>query len=123
MSPTLRGTGRQYWVAVRAMAVLTVTLGIAYPLIMTGIAQVAMPSQANGSLVRRDGHVVGSSLIGQSFADAKGRPRAQWFQPRLSAAGDGYDGNASSPSNLGPNNPALVKAVEQRKAAIEHLYG
>lgn len=121
MSPTLRGTGRQYWVAVRAMAVLTVTLGIAYPLIMTGIGQLTMPSQANGSLVSRNGHVVGSSLIGQSFADAKGRPLAQWFQPRPSAAGDGYDGNASGPSNLGPNNPVLVKAVEQRTAAIERL--
>jgi K+-transporting ATPase ATPase C chain len=123
MSPTLRRTGRQYWVAVRAMMVLTVLLGVAYPLIMTGIAQSMMPSQADGSLVRASGKVVGSSLIGQSFTDAKGAPLAQWFQSRPSAAGDGYDANASSPSNLGPNNPALTAAIEARKSRIERLDG
>jgi potassium-transporting ATPase KdpC subunit len=121
MSPTLRGAGRQYWVAVRAMAVLTVVLGVAYPLVMTGIAQLTMPAQANGSLITVNGKTVGSSLIGQSFTDAKGHPLAQWFQSRPSAAGSGYDGNASSASNLGPDNPVLVKAVEKRKSAIEHL--
>ncbi|MHA7987664.1 K(+)-transporting ATPase subunit C [Rathayibacter sp. CAU 1779] len=121
MSPTLRGTGRQYWVAVRAMIVLTAVLGVVYPLVMTGIGQLTMPAQANGSLITSNGTRVGSSLIGQSFTDEKGRPLPQWFQSRPSAAGDGYDANASSPSNLGPNNPDLTKAIRERKATIEKL--
>ncbi|WP_243062814.1 potassium-transporting ATPase subunit KdpC [Humibacter sp. RRB41] len=123
MSPTFRGTARQYWVAVRAMVVLTVVLGIAYPLAMTGIGQLTMPVRASGSLIQEHGTTVGSSLIGQSFTDAKGVPLAQWFQSRPSAAGDGYDANASSASNLGPNNPALTKAIDARKAQIEKLDG
>lgn len=123
MSPTFRGTARQYWVAVRAMVVLTVVLGIAYPLAMTGIGQLTMPVRASGSLIREHGTTVGSSLIGQSFTDAKGVPLAQWFQSRPSAAGDGYDANASSASNLGPNNPTLTKAIDARKAQIEKLDG
>ncbi|NNC10322.1 potassium-transporting ATPase subunit KdpC [Planctomonas sp. JC2975] len=121
MSPTLRGTGRQYWVAVRAMIVLTALLGVVYPLVMTGIGQLTMPAQANGSLITSNGATVGSSLIGQSFTDKKGKPLPQWFQSRPSAAGDGYDANASSPSNLGPNNPDLTKAVRERKATIEKV--
>lgn len=123
MSPSLRGTGRQYWVAVRAMIVLTAVLGIAYPLVMTGIAQVVMPAQANGSLIKVDGQPIGSSLIGQSFTDGKGKPLPQWFQSRPSAAGTGYDANASSASNLGPNNPQLTKEIQQRKTTIEKLDG
>lgn len=123
MGPSLRGTARQYWVAVRAMLVLTLAFGVVYPLVMTGIGQLTMPAQANGSVIRLDGAAVGSSLIGQSFADTKGRALAQWFQPRPSAAGDGYDADASSASNLGPDNPQLTKAIEQRKAAIEKLDG
>ena len=123
MSPSLRGTGRQYWVAVRAMIVLTAVLGIAYPLVMTGIAQVTMPAQANGSLIKIDGEAIGSSLIGQSFTDGKGKPLPQWFQSRPSAAGTGYDANASSASNLGPNNPELTKEIQQRKTTIEKLDG
>ncbi|GAB3386735.1 potassium-transporting ATPase subunit KdpC [Humibacter soli] len=118
MSPLLRGTARQYWVAVRAMIVLTVVLGIVYPLVMVGIGELTMPGKANGSLITQDGKTVGSSLIGQSFTDKKGNPLPQWFQSRPSAAGNGYDANASSPSNLGPNNPDLTKAIEQRKAEI-----
>jgi K+-transporting ATPase ATPase C chain len=105
------------------MVVLTVVLGIAYPLVMTGIGQLTMPVRANGSLIQEHGTIVGSSLIGQSFAGAKGVPLAQWFQSRPSAAGDGYDANASSASNLGPNNPALTKAIDARKAQIEKLDG
>lgn len=123
MSPSLRGTGRQYWVAVRAMIVLTAGLGIVYPLVMTGVAQVVMPAQANGSLIKVDGQPIGSSLIGQSFTDGKGKPLPQWFQSRPSAAGTGYDANASSASNLGPNNPELTKEIQQRKTTIEKLDG
>ena len=123
MNPTLRGAGRQYWVAVRTMVVLTVALGVVYPLVMTGIGQLTMPVQANGSLVAVNGKTVGSSLIGQSFTDAKGAPLQQWFQSRPSAAGNGYDAEASGASNLGPNNPALTKAIDARKAGIEKLDG
>jgi len=100
------------------MIVLTVVLGIVYPLVMVGIGQLTMPGKANGSFITHDGTTVGSSLIGQSFTDKKGNPLPQWFQSRPSAAGDGYDANASSASNLGPDNPALTKAIEQRKAEI-----
>lgn len=100
------------------MIVLTVVLGIVYPLVMVGIGELTMPGTANGSFITQDGKTVGSSLIGQSFTDAKGNPLPQWFQSRPSAAGNGYDANASSPSNLGPNNPDLTKAIEQRKAEI-----
>lgn len=123
MSPTLRGSGRQYWVALRSMILLTVVLGIAYPLVMTGIGQLTMPAHANGSMIQYQGKTVGSSLIGQSFTTKKGAPLPQWFQSRPSSAGNGYDALASSPSNLGPDNPVLVMAIEQRKAVIEKTYG
>jgi K+-transporting ATPase ATPase C chain len=123
MSPILRGTGRQYAVAVRAMIAFTAVLGIAYPLVMVGIGQLTMPGRAGGSLVTAEGTTVGSALIGQSFTDGRGHPLPQWFQSRPSAAGTGYDANASSASNLGPDNPALTKAVLQRKAEIEKVDG
>ena len=123
MSTTRTRTGtRQYWVAVRAMLVFTVVLGLAYPLAITLIGQVALPAQANGSLVRSsDGTVIGSSLIGQSFTDADGAIRPEWFQSRPSAAGDGYDGAASSGSNWGPENADLIQAITDRQAAISKL--
>ncbi|QIZ99047.1 potassium-transporting ATPase subunit KdpC [Leifsonia sp. PS1209] len=114
----MRGAWRHYWVAIRAMIVLTVALGIVYPLVLTGIGQVAFPAQANGSLISENGTTVGSALIGQGFTDKKGNALAEWFQSRPSAAGDGYDGAASSGSNLGPNNPELLKAVKERTAAV-----
>ncbi len=123
MNASLRGTGRQFWVAVRALLILTVALGIVYPLVITGIGQLALPAQSNGSAVTVHGTVVGSSLIGQSFTDKKGNPLPQWFQSRPSAAGAGYDAGASSGSNLGPDNPALVKAINDRKAVIEKVDG
>ena len=115
---------RPYWVAVKAMLVFTVVLGIAYPLAITVVGQVALPAQANGSLVQSaDGTVVGSSLIGQSFTDADGNALPEWFQSRPSAAGDGYDAAASSGSNWGPENPDLIQAIGDRQAAIAELDG
>jgi potassium-transporting ATPase KdpC subunit len=99
---------RQLLTALKATVVLIVCLGVIYPLAVWGVAQVAFQGQADGSLVSRNGKVVGSSLIGQSFSDSKGAPLAQYFQPRPSDAGAGYDANASSASNLGPSSPMLL---------------
>ena len=119
MSTSLvKPAARQTWAALRMMLVMTVLLGLAYPLAMTGFAQVAFPGRADGSLVERDGVVVGSSLIGQSF---DGDPA--YFQSRPSAAGDGYDALASSASNLGPENEDLIAAIEERRAAAAELDG
>ena len=123
MNASLRGTGRQFWVALRALALLTVALGIVYPLVITGVGQLALPAPANGSAITNQGKVVGSSLIGQSFTDKKGNPLLHWFQSRPSAAGTGYDAGASSGSNWGPNNPDLLKAIQQRTQTIEKVDG
>lgn len=116
---SLRSTARTAGVAVRAMLIFTVVLGLGYTLVITSIGQVAMPAQANGSVITNaDGDVVGSALIGQSFTDVDGEALPQYFQSRPSAAGDGYDGAASSGSNLGPENADLVAVIGERKAAI-----
>jgi K+-transporting ATPase ATPase C chain len=117
-TPLLEPTTRQIWAAVRMLAVMTVVVGLAYPLAMTGFAQVVFPGSADGSLVKQDGQVVGSKLIGQSF---DGKP--QYFQSRPSAAGDGYDPLASSASNLGPENKDLLAAIEHRRMAAAALDG
>ena len=122
MSST-RTTARTHWVAIRAMLVFTLVLGVAYTIVVTGIGQLVLPAQANGSVERSDGEVVGSALIGQSFADASGEPLPEWFQPRPSAAGDGYDGGASSGSNWGPENTDLIAAIEERKAQVAAFNG
>ncbi len=114
---------RQTLVALRALLILTVVLGIGYPLAVTAIGQVALPNQANGQLLRVDGQVVGSAIIGQSFTDADGTPLPEWFQSRPSAAGSGYDAGASSGSNYGPHNADLLAAIADRRAAIEALDG
>jgi potassium-transporting ATPase KdpC subunit len=111
-SPVLRQVGA----AIRALLVLTVILGLAYPLAMTGIAQAVFAGQADGSLVRHDGRVVGSALIGQPFTGAHGNLLPEYFQPRPSASG--YDPLASGASNLGPTNPVLVAQVRARRARV-----
>lgn len=116
---------RQHLAALRALLVLTVIVGIAYPLVVAGVAQLAFPHQANGSLVTKGGTPVGSSLLGQAFVDAKGDPLPQWFQPRPSAASDpsnsadpGYNPLFSGPSNKGPTNSDLIKSINDRRAAV-----
>ena len=124
MNTSTRSTGRTLVVAVRAMLLFTAVLGVGYTLVITGVGQLLLPGQANGSLVRdAGGDVIGSSLIGQSFADADGEPLPEYFQPRPSAAGDGYDGGVSSGSNWGPENPDLVAAIEERRQQIAAFDG
>jgi K+-transporting ATPase ATPase C chain len=111
-----RSTFRSAGVAIRLTLVATVVLGVGYPLAVWGVGQAAFHDQANGSMVTdSSGAVVGSSLIGQSFA---GKQADRWFQSRPSAAGDGYDAGASSGSNLGPNNADLLEAVKERQQAV-----
>ena len=120
---TTRTAVRTYWVAIRAMLLFTLVLGVGYTLVVTGIGQLVLPAQANGSVVRSGDEVVGSALIGQSFTDADGNPLPEWFQSRPSAAGDGYDAGASSGSNDGPENEDLIAAIEERKAQAAEFNG
>ncbi|MCW2704829.1 MAG: kdpC [Blastococcus sp.] len=121
MSAPVYLTGRQLVAGVRAMLVATLVLGLLYPLLIIGVAQVIAPGRADGSLVHTGGQVVGSSLIGQGFVDSAGTPLSQYFQSRPSAAN--YDGKASGGSNLGPNSPDLAQQIEQRRAAIAAFNG
>lgn len=96
---------RNFVAAILMTVVTTVILGIVYPLVVTGLAQALFPDKANGQLVERDGHVVGSRIIGQGFSGAG------YFHPRPSAAGTGYDAANSAGSSLGPTNKKLIDAV------------
>jgi potassium-transporting ATPase KdpC subunit len=105
------------------LLIATVVLGIGYPLAVTGLSQLFFHKQANGSLIYRSGMLTGSSLLGQSFTDSKGNPLPQYFQPRPSAAGAGYDGSSSGASNLGPSNPKLIQQVTERAIAYRKFNG
>lgn len=98
--------------AIRMTIVTAVLFGLIYPLAMTGVAQVIFPGAANGSLVKVNDRVVGSSIIGQQFTSAN------YFQPRPSAAGNGYDAMASSFSNLGPTNAKLIARIKGDTAKL-----
>lgn len=108
---------RQLRPAIVAVLAFTVICGVAYPLAVTAIAQVGWQDTADGALVERDGVVVGSELIGQPFVSP------EYFHLRPSAAGDGYDGTASSGSNLGPSNPDFLATVAERVAAYREENG
>jgi potassium-transporting ATPase KdpC subunit len=99
--------------ALTLFLLLSLITGVAYPLLVTGIAQVVFPDQANGSLIERDGKVIGSALIGQPFAD----PKRFWSRPSATAP-MAYNAGASGGSNLGPSNPALADAVKARIEAL-----
>jgi potassium-transporting ATPase KdpC subunit len=93
------------------LVAVTLVLGLGYPLVVTGISMLLFRRQAEGSLLYRNSKLAGSALLGQSFTDSKGSPLPQYFQPRPSAAGSGYDGASSGATNLGPSNPLLIGFV------------
>lgn len=117
---------RQLLTGLLMTAVLTLLLGLIFPMAVWGVSQIAFKDNADGSFVtNKNGAVVGSSLIGQNFVDANGNPIRKYFQPRPSAAGaNGYDPlGPSGGTNLGPSNPKLLDAVTQRVAAYRELNG
>jgi len=107
---------RQSVAGLRLLLVLTVVLGLAYPLAVYGVGRL-VPDKADGSMLTVDGRVVGSRLIGQAFDGD------EWFLPRPSVAGDGYDPLASGASNLGPENPDLLATVTERKQEVADREG
>ncbi|MEU6848637.1 potassium-transporting ATPase subunit KdpC [Actinacidiphila alni] len=133
MSKFLTSAVRRHLSALRMLLLLTVVTGIVYPLAVTGVAQAAFHDRANGSQVKQNGHVVGSSLLGQSFnlptenpgtsksTAEVAKPDPKWFQPRPSAGG--YDPLASGASNLGPNDPDLIKSIKDLRKAVAAFDG
>ena len=127
----LPGFIRQHIAALRLLLIFTVITGIIYPMFMWGVAEAAFSKQANGSMVTYHGRTVGSSLLCQEFVYPNGKPIPKYFQPRpsdavLAGAKNDYgcDPRYSSASNLGPNNPALVKLIkgyQQQIAAFDHV--
>ena len=99
--------GKQMGKALKLLVLMTVLTGLVYPLAITGLARLLMPYQADGSLITKDGRIVGSKWIGQNFSSPK------YFHGRPSAAGpDGYDGSSSGGSNLGPKNKQLIDSIK-----------
>ena len=130
MSGKLPAGVRNHLSALRMLLLLTLITGIVYPLAVTGVAQAAFHDKANGSQVKVDGKTVASRLIGQNFDLPKKnpndpneapRPDPKWFQPRPSAGS--YDPLLSGASNLGPNDPGLVKTIKERRAAVAAFDG
>lgn len=116
--------GRHAVAGLRALVVLTLLVGLAYPLAVTGVAQAALDWRASGSMVTADGSrttshddAVGSALVGQASAGP------EWFHPRPSVAGEGWDPLATGGSNLGPESPDLVATIEERRAAVAEEEG
>ncbi|MFD3454432.1 potassium-transporting ATPase subunit KdpC [Streptomyces sp. NPDC058691] len=124
MNTSVRNSARLLWSALRALLVLTVVLGVVYPVAVWGVGQAAFHRQANGSEVKADGRVVGSKLIGQNFTTGKDfAPDPRWFQPRPSAADAGagagpYDPTYTSASNLAVTGKALTDLVKERKREV-----
>jgi K+-transporting ATPase ATPase C chain len=113
-APGIEGDMRkQFTVAIGYTIVTTIIFGLIYPLVVTGLSQLLFPNQANGSLIVKNGQVMGSELIGQSFSGDK------YFHPRPSNAGSGYDPLSSGGSDLGPTNQALVTRVAQDVAKLQ----
>jgi K+-transporting ATPase ATPase C chain len=136
MASNLPGSVRQFGVAIRALVVFTIGLGIIYPLAMTGVAQALFHSNANGSVIQVQGKDVASDLIGQAYTkqatkdgkpevDADGKPvmvaDPLWFQTRPSAVD--YDAMGSAASQYGPNNADLLAAIQERRKAVADLEG
>ncbi len=113
----MRAFFRQLRPAITLLVIATVVCGVIYPLTVAAVGRLVFPRNAEGSLVRVDNEVVGSSLIGQPFS------APQYFHPRPSAADDGYGGLGSSGSNLGPQNPEFLAAVAERVATYRTLNG
>ncbi|MDX3781331.1 potassium-transporting ATPase subunit KdpC [Streptomyces europaeiscabiei] len=122
MKNSVVNTGRMAWAALRMLLVLTVVTGVIYPLVVTGIGQVAFHDKANGSMAEVDGREVGSTLIGQSW-NIKGtdKPDPKWFQGRPSNSG--YDPLATGSGQLGADDPTLVKDVKAAKKQVAVFNG
>lgn len=107
---------RQSWAGLRMLVVLTLVVGVAYPVAVFAVGRL-VPDRADGSMLEVDGEVVGSAILGQPFEGD------EWFLPRPSVAGDGYDPLASGASNLGPENSDLLATVEERRAEVAQREG